>query len=257
MGRNKERKTIIQTQVEDAIDFAKYQQTLSDERLESELIARINEAHDIAMGMYNKFKGSKSDKLIKGFINEALRNIRFFNGRGYFYVYEMNGLGVMHGANPKFEGNHNIYNFTDAKGMYPLREVIKTVSKHNEGFVKFWFFRPNITEQEPKLSYNKFFKPYNWVIGIGEYKREVIKDIQKEKGIAILLAIKNRMRITNSQIIQLVLIKRRTFTYPQMVFLIKTEVKRVFLLGKGNLNNYYLNIIKKTFQNKRKFIWTR
>ena len=175
-----EKKTIIKGQVADAINYVKYQQTLSEERLRSELIARIDEAHDIAMGIYNKFKGIKSDNIIKGFINEALRSIRFFDGRGYFYVYEMNGLGVMHGANPKFEGNHIIYNFTDAKGAYPLREIIETVSKNGKGFVNFYFFRPNSTEQEPKTSYNRVFEPYNWVIGTGEYEREITQILQKE-----------------------------------------------------------------------------
>jgi signal transduction histidine kinase/serine phosphatase RsbU (regulator of sigma subunit) len=175
-----EKKTIIRGQVEDAINYAKYQQTLSDERLRRELKARINEAYDISTGIYNKFKGIKPDSVIKGFISEALRSIRFFNGRGYFYVYEMNGLGVMHGANPKFEGNLIIYNFTDAKGNYPLREIIKAVSKNGKGFVNFFFFRPNSTEQEPKLSYNRVFEPYDWVIGTGEYKREITNTIQKE-----------------------------------------------------------------------------
>jgi signal transduction histidine kinase/CheY-like chemotaxis protein len=175
-----EKKTIIRAQVEDAINYAEYQKTLADERLRSELQARIDESYDISLGIYNKFKGIKSDKDIQGFIKEALRAIRFFNGRGYFYVYEMNGLGVMHGANPKFEGNHIIYNFTDAKGNYPLREIIKEVSKDGKGFVNFYFFRPNSTEQEPKLSYNRVFEPYNWVIGTGEYKREITRMIQVE-----------------------------------------------------------------------------
>ena len=175
-----EKKTIIKGQVEDAINYAEYQQTLADERLSNELQARIDEAYDISLGIYNKFKGIKSDKVIQGFIKEALRAIHFFDGRGYFYVYEMNGLGVMHGANPKFEGNHIIYNFTDAKGNYPLREIIKEVSKDGKGFVNFYFFRPNSTEQEPKLSFNRVFEPYNWVIGTGEYKREITKVIQVE-----------------------------------------------------------------------------
>ena len=175
-----EKKTIIKAQVEDALQYIKYNETLVEERLKNELQSHIEDAHNIATGIYEKFKGKESDEKIQAFIKEALRGIRFFDGRGYFYVYDMKGVCMMHPIKPQIEGTDKLYHFKDASGTYPVREIIKTVSENDKGFVNFYFFRPGSTEQEPKLSYNILFKPYDWFIGTGEYEREVRKEIQGE-----------------------------------------------------------------------------
>ena len=175
-----ERQSLIRAEVESALQFIDYQETLVDERLSTELESRINEAHSIATNIYEKFNGIEPEATIKRMIEEALRDIRFFDGRGYFYVYDMQGFCRIHGANPALESTMKIWNFIDSQGNYPLRDIIDTVSKDGKGYVSFYFFRPDSTEQEPKLSYNIHFEPYDWVIGTGEYEREITNEIQKE-----------------------------------------------------------------------------
>ncbi|MGL1893543.1 MAG: cache domain-containing protein [Spirochaetaceae bacterium] len=175
-----EKQEKIKTQVDNAVQYIDYQKTLIESRLERELVDKINEATDIALGLYNTFNEKLSEVIIKELIMEALRTLIFFDGRGYIYVFEMDGTSVMHGAKPEVEGTKAIYNFKDVAGNYPLRDIIKNLKEGGNGFVNFYFFRPNSSEQEPKLSYNKIFKPYNWVIGTGEYKREVEREVQEE-----------------------------------------------------------------------------
>ncbi|WP_419769011.1 MAG: cache domain-containing protein [Candidatus Marinarcus sp.] len=176
IASNKER---IKIETEKIKSYILKEHSLIEEKLKQSLKERIYEAHDIVMEIYrqNKHKGEKEvTKLIK----DALRNIRFNNGRGYFFIYNYDYTCILLPINPSLEGE-NVYNFKDAKGRYLGRDIIASLEPTGESFLTWWFPKPNdLDHAHKKIGFNIHFKPYNWFIGTGEYVDEFEEDFKKD-----------------------------------------------------------------------------
>lgn len=120
---------------------------------------------------------------------DALRDIRFNDGRGYFFLYETNGTVIMLPTLTHLEGK-NLWDTQDVKGSYIIRQVSNIATKQGEGFLTWWYNKPTINEVEKsfeKIGYVKHFKPYNWFVGTGEY----IEDFEFDLKARLLRHIKN------------------------------------------------------------------
>jgi len=175
-----EKQNTIKNEVDEAILFIRYQETLIEDRLRLELKSRIDDGMSILQGIYVRYHETESEAFVKELMKEALREIRFFDGRGYYYINELGGLGVMHPFTLSYEGTYDLYNFKDSSGEFLLRNIIDVVQEVDEGFISYYYYRPDSEEQEPKLSFSKLFKPYNWILSTGEYEKEITRIIQEE-----------------------------------------------------------------------------
>jgi len=102
-------------------------------------------------------------------IKDAIRTIRYDNGRGYFFIYTMDGTNVLLPPAPHLEGE-NMINLQDKKGLFMIKESIKIVKNQDEGFIKWYWYKPNDNKtMYKKIGYLKHIKELNWFIGIGEY----------------------------------------------------------------------------------------
>ncbi|WP_419769398.1 MAG: cache domain-containing protein [Candidatus Marinarcus sp.] len=144
---------------------------------------RVNEAYAIAKNLYEKYKHQKTKEEIITLIKESLRNIRFFDGTGYYFLYEPNGKIIMHAFNPEL--NHkSLWNYKDIQGVYSFRNLSKILEKQNETFFTYYWNNPNKHEKE--LGFFKLFEPYGFIIGTGNYidnfenetKKNILKNIQ-------------------------------------------------------------------------------
>jgi len=93
---------------------------------------KTNNAYKIMNNIYNKNR-DKTDNEIQSMIFDALRETRFNDGRGYFFIYTTNGTNMMHPILPELEGK-NLWDFKDKKGLYVLREIKKIIDEDEEGF---------------------------------------------------------------------------------------------------------------------------
>ncbi len=82
-------------------------------------------------------------------IKDALRNIRFNNGRGYFFIYSFDYECILLPVAKQLEGS-NFYNFKDGKGTYLTRNIIKQVKKEKEGFLTWWYHKPSDMKNQYK-----------------------------------------------------------------------------------------------------------
>ncbi|XOB63750.1 cache domain-containing protein [Campylobacterota bacterium DY0563] len=186
-------KKIIKSDVNHLYDFIKKEQALTEQILKNNLKERINEAYSIAMNIYNENK-HLGKKTVTKLIKDALREIRFNNGRGYFFIYSFDYECILLPLNKNLEGT-SFYNYQDSKGLYITREILKKMKTQDEVFLTWSYHKPNdLQKQYKKLGFNKYFKPYNWFIGTGEYIDDFEDDL-KEK---ILRYIKN-YNFTNSE----------------------------------------------------------
>jgi signal transduction histidine kinase len=176
----KENKDTARNDVENLYKFIINTQEETEKKLKTNIKDRVYEAHSIAMKIYNENKNIKTKDEIKKLIQDALVDIRFNNGRGYFFIYSFDYECILLPTDREKEGK-NFYNFKDSKGIYLSRKIIKQVKKDKEGFLSWYFYKPNdLKKQYKKIGFNMYFEPYNWFIGTGEYYVDFEEDVKKE-----------------------------------------------------------------------------
>jgi len=103
---------------------------------------------------------------------DLLRNLRY-DKDGYFWTDTAEGVNVvLLGRNT--EGKSRI-NDKDSNGMPFIQEIINNGMKDGGGYTDFWFPKPNEQQAKPKRGYSLLFKPYNWVIGTGNWVDDIDK----------------------------------------------------------------------------------
>jgi len=119
-------------------------------------------------------KGEFTEDEAKERAKERIRHFHY-DKNNYFWVHDLNYVMIVH---PKLEGK-NIANLRDVKGKKFIIEMNNIVEKNGEGFVNYWWIKPNDSKEYPKLSYVKIFKEWGWIIGTGIY----IDDVEESIGI--------------------------------------------------------------------------
>ena len=115
-------KKIIKNNVEIVYNSIIELQKNTELELKKSIKERVYEAKKIATKIYNENK-DKDKKTITKMIKDALVDIRFNDGRGYYYIYSMNYECILFPLNRDIEGK-NFYNFKDGKGKYLTRDII-------------------------------------------------------------------------------------------------------------------------------------
>jgi len=172
-------KELIKNEVNNVYEYILTQQKTTEDKLKQSLKKRVHEAYDIAMNIYNENK-HLDNKTVQKMIKDAIRTIRFNNGRGYFFIYSFDYECILLPIASHIEGK-NFYNFKDGKGKYLTRDIISLVKKEKEGFMQWWYHKPSdMKNQFKKLGFNKHFEPFDWFIGTGEYIEDFENDIKKD-----------------------------------------------------------------------------
>ena len=183
----KEKKELIKNQTNEIVKQINYQKDIALDKLKVRLKKRINNAYNISLNIYNKNKNLEKNNIIIR-IKNAIRPIRYDNNRGYFFIYDMKGTNILLPPAPKYEGK-NMISLQDKKGFYMIQESIHIAKTKNEGYIKWYWYKPNdnITMYE-KIGYIKYLKELDIFIGIGEYFEDFKKEIQNELLQKILLS---------------------------------------------------------------------
>ncbi|TLP35733.1 cache domain-containing protein [Arcobacter arenosus] len=177
----KNNKEIIKSQVDRIYHLIQKEQHSTENNLKTSLKNRVNEAYSIAMNIYNENK-ELDNNILKKMISDALREIRFNNKRGYFFIYNFDHECILLPLAKELEGT-SFYNYQDANGAYVIRNIIDIVKTQKEGFYQWKYYKPSDKKKQyKKLGFNKHFEPFNWVIGTGEY----IEDFENDQKAKIL-----------------------------------------------------------------------
>lgn len=173
-------KALLQSEVEQAVDYIRYNHTLTEERLKQTIKDRVYEAYDLAMHLYQHNRETRTPTEIQTIIKEALRPIRFNHGRGYYFATNLNGIEELFADHPELEGE-NLLSMQDTQGQYVIRDMIGIVQQSGEGFYQYTWTKPQETGKDfAKIAFVKHFEPYDWFLGTGEYLDDVQADIQRE-----------------------------------------------------------------------------
>jgi diguanylate cyclase (GGDEF)-like protein len=139
------------------------------QRLKTTIKARTNEAYAVAENLYEQNKGKRPEE-VQALIREALRPIRFNDGRGYFFIRDTQGPFVLYPPNTKIEGPHvKLLPHQHRKELF--QKINTLVLTKGEGFIEYQWPKPGGKEHElfEKMTFVKHFKPFGWALGTGEY----------------------------------------------------------------------------------------
>ena len=176
-----QQKQAVQEQIQQVSNQIERQKSLTVKTLEDQLRSRVYEAHNIATNIYQQHRDKPKEDVVR-MIREALRPIRFNSGRGYFFIFDREGMNVLHSYIPQLEGQ-SVWETKDVKGTLIVQEHIDKVNNSGgEAFYRWWYSKPDEAPDKhfEKIGFGKYFEPYGWYIGTGEYIVDVQADIQEQ-----------------------------------------------------------------------------
>lgn len=110
----------------------------------------------------------KSDGKEKAFAAFADPANKDFHDRDlYVYAYDLNGVSLAHGANPKMVGK-NLLNMKDNEGKPMIQEMVKVAKEKGSGWVDYKWPNPVTKTVESKSGYVE--RVDDMLIGSGIYK---------------------------------------------------------------------------------------
>ncbi len=168
----------IQNRVINVVEQIESEKLRTEEFLKRDVKQRVSEAIDIATSIYVQHQ-EHGESHTQEVILEALRPIRFNQGRGYYFAYQLDGTNVMHPILQHIEGK-NLWDLQDVRDSYVIRDLSNLAKNRGQAFHRWWWSKPEAIDQEfDKIGYVAHFKPYDWFIGTGEYVVDVEEDIQR------------------------------------------------------------------------------
>ncbi len=176
-----EQKIITKNEVNKVYDFLEYKKALSEKNLKKQLKNRVYEAYAIAMNIYEENKHRSKSDILK-LIKDALRDIRFNENRGYYFIHNEKGDNLLYPLDRSVEGN-NYANLKDINGYLFVRKIMKTIKNKTESFDTYYWSKPTNKEKNrifKKIAFYKYFEPLNISISTGEYLFEYEKILKQE-----------------------------------------------------------------------------
>ncbi|WP_191600642.1 EAL domain-containing protein [Marinomonas algicola] len=171
----------IVQEIKDVIETIAFESNENRNKLKYLIKSEVLTAHIIATKLFHELQTFLPEEKIKHTIIETLRNIRFFDGRGYIFIDDLQGTNLLMPPSPEIEGK-SISDKQDDSGKYIVKEFLEIVaSEKQEGFATYRWTIPQSNQalQENKLSFVKKFTPYDWLIGSGDYITHAEKDLKQ------------------------------------------------------------------------------
>ncbi len=126
-------KELIKDNIKTVSEYIVNKHALTNEVLRTQLKDQIYVAYNMMTSIYNEFKDTKSKEEITLIIKTALKNMEFSNKK-YYFIYDLDGIGIFHPAKPEREGINHL-DEKDASGNFLIQESINIVKSENkEGY---------------------------------------------------------------------------------------------------------------------------
>ncbi|GAB6113398.1 cache domain-containing protein [Desulfomicrobium salsuginis] len=151
-----------------------------EESLRRNIRDRVDEAWSVADNLYRHNSGRMGRKELAGMIREALRPIRYNDGRGYFFATGLDGVEQLFADRPEFE-DRNLMDMKDPSGKPVIRDMIRIARERGAGYYEYFWTKPGSPGRDHrKLAYIRHFPALEWLIGTGEYLEDVENDLKAE-----------------------------------------------------------------------------
>lgn len=156
-------------------------------------------------GIYDQEQqGKLTEAQAKQMAIDIMTGMRYGDDRqGYYWGDTIDGICVFHGTNQSLVGT-NRNKSQDSKGIYYIQEI-RQAAVNGGGYIDYWFPKADLkdTKEYPKRGYAMEFKPWQWVIGTGNYVDDIQKTINQRQ---VVVSNENIMGIAYSVVGMLLVI---------------------------------------------------
>ena len=207
------------------------------EDVERELKIETETAISLVNQIYKRQQaGLLSEEQAKKEAAALVRDLRYDDGAGYFWVDTYDGVNVVL-LGRDTEGKSRI-GLTDPTGKQFIKEMIENGRKSGGGFTDLMFAKPNQTEPLPKRNYTAAFEPYKWVLGTGvwiDYIDARVAEVQEAADAAFYSSLIHVAIII--VILEALLIAAAVFFGNQMVAPIIRLTERLGVIATGDFRD--------------------
>ena len=141
------------------------------EDIYAELKNETQEAMSIAQFYYNKYQaGEISEEEAKTAAANIIRDLRYKDGDGYFWIDTSKGINVVllgRDTEGQSRWDASYVDEKDGSTRYYIQEMISNGLQSGGGYTELMFAKPNETTPLPKVNYTAYFEPFDWVMGTG------------------------------------------------------------------------------------------
>ena len=175
------RKKQLETEVAEAVSHIEFKKNQVRARVQGGLESRVRDAHGAVRHICEISKGSHSKQELHRLVRETLRKQRFNNGRGYFFIFAMDGTVLLHAVQPELE-QKNLLTMQDTEGTFVIREMIALARSKGEGFISYRWPKPGFPPDREfeKISFIKYLPQLDCFIGAGEYLGDTEAEVKVE-----------------------------------------------------------------------------
>lgn len=123
--------------------------------------------------------GLLSETEAKKIAADLVRDLRYDDGKGYFWIDTADGVNVVL-LGRDVEGKSRI-DLVDPNGVHFIQEMLKNGRQPGGGYTDLSFAKPGETTPLPKRNYTTTFAPYQWVLGTGVWIDQIDALIAAQK----------------------------------------------------------------------------
>jgi PAS domain S-box-containing protein len=180
----------LRSEMDSAISYINFTRQRTDEVLRRSIREQVETGIQVANAIFQRESGHRPAAEIQKLIIETLRPVRFYDGRGYYFIDDMVGKFILLPTAPQLEGK-TILDNKDDKGNFIMRGLIDAARKpQGQGFSRYrWYSPDSPKEMTDKLAYVQYFAPYEWLIGTGDYTYKW-EEMQKKEAIERLRSLR-------------------------------------------------------------------
>ncbi|WP_428037024.1 cache domain-containing protein [Amphritea sp.] len=171
----------LQTEVANAVRFIDSRYRRAEQIIMARSQNEVTQALAVMESLYQQNRDRLPEDELKKQLVDALREIRFFNGRGYLFVGDETGKSILLPPFPELEGT-SMADLKDDRGTYFVRRFLQVIrSEEGRGYVRYrWYPPSDRSEMRDKITFIARFEPFNWLVGAGDYIFQIQNDLQQE-----------------------------------------------------------------------------
>jgi signal transduction histidine kinase len=167
-----------------------------------------------------------------------------YSKNGYFFIYDYNGVNLMHPIKPQLVGK-NLYNLKDKNGVLLIQKLIQSAKNGGE-YVYYIWEHPKTKKPENKIGYALGIDDWKWMIGTGLYINDIKSVIQKKRAVQ-----EKRLKNALTNIFLIVIVAILIVSFLSYLFL--NRIKNIILSYNEKIKNHNKTLEKqveeKTKQN--------
>ena len=197
--------------------------------------SQVNNVITLLESINKKYKnGEYTLEEAKKLSADLVRDLRYKDG-SYFWIDTIDGQNIVLLGN-KTEGTNRI-NAKDVNGYEMIKDIIKNGMKDDGGYTEYWFPKEGATESSPKRAYSKYYEPFGWVIGTGNYTDNIDKIIAAQGEITTNNFNKNKILMVIILAVDVLLTIAATFVVAQEIMKgLNTAIEHMKIMATGDLS---------------------